>query len=97
MDQIAYSYGDLADYQTTLGNTAASLGHLHDDLRNLAATLSEGHLGAHSEAWQAGLAQVNLSLAHFSEVVMHFGTTHGNVTNSAMTTDLHLASGIHGA
>lgn len=97
MSEITYHYGHLADYQTTVGNTAAMLAELHGDLQNLAATLSEGHLGNHSDAWQAGLAQVNQSLAHFSDVVSHFATTHGNVTENAAHTDSMLASGIHGA
>ena len=97
MSEITYHYGHLADYHSTLGNTAASLTQLHDDLRNLASVLSEGHLGRHSDAWQTGLAQVNLSLAHFSDVVTHFGNTHGAVTENAMNTDIQLASGIHGA
>jgi uncharacterized protein YukE len=96
MSEITYHYGHLADYHTTLGNTAASLTQLHDDLRNLAAALSEGHLGQHSDAWQAGLTHVNTSLAHFSDVVMHFGTTHANVTDHAMTVDASLANGIGG-
>lgn len=93
---ITYHYGNLAHYTSTLGTTSALLAQCHDDLRNLAAALSEGHLGSHSDAWQAALAQVNVSLGHFSDVVARFGTTHDTVTDIAMATDASLASGIHG-
>jgi uncharacterized protein YukE len=94
MSEITYHYGQLADYQGTLGNTAALLGECHNDLRNLAAALSEGHLGMHSDAWQAQLAQVNQALDHFSQVVMQFGSTHGTVAENAANTDGFLASNV---
>jgi uncharacterized protein YukE len=93
-EMITYGFGQILDYQGTLGTTAALLSECHNDLRNLAAALSEGHVGQHSDAWQAQLAQVNQALAHFSEVVMQFGTTHGTVVENAQAMDGHLASGI---
>jgi uncharacterized protein YukE len=96
-EMITYGLTQIGEYAGTLGNTAALLGECHNDLRNLAAALSEGHLGKHSDAWQAQLAQVNQALDHFSQVVMQFGSTHSTVAENAANTDSMLAGGIHGA
>jgi uncharacterized protein YukE len=93
-DMITYGFPQIADYHGTLANAAAMLSQCYTDLNNLRAALGEGHLGQHSDAWQAHMTQVNQALDHFSEVVMQFGVTHGTVAESAASRDAYLASNI---
>lgn len=91
---ITYQFADLAHYTSILSTASAHLGDAHSDLKNLASILLDEHHGQHAAEWQVAIQQINASLAHFAEVVQHFGTTHDSVASAAMTTDAQLASGI---
>ncbi len=93
-DAITYQFADFATYTGILGTASAQIADAHSDLKNLASILLDEHHGQHAGEWQVAIAQINAALAHFAEVVQHFGTTHDNVATAAMHTDAQLASGI---
>ncbi|WP_099025856.1 WXG100 family type VII secretion target [Mycolicibacterium palauense] len=92
MDNITYNHGGVADFASDVGNRAAQLMEIHDDIMQRTNAIADFFQGAAAGSFHEAQMQMLQGLQGLIETVSRHGSTISNVNESAHATDLQMGN-----
>ena len=96
MDQITYNHGMVSELASDVGQRAAQLMEMHDDVQQRTNAIAEFFEGKAGTAFHEAQMQMLLGFQSLIQTVSRHGTTIQNVNEGAAMTDSLMAQGFGG-
>jgi WXG100 family type VII secretion target len=96
MDQITYNHGMVSELASDVGQRAAQLMEMHDDIQQRTNAIAEFFEGKAGTAFHEAQMQMLQGFQSLIQTVSRHGTTIQNVNEGAAMTDSMMAQGFGG-
>jgi WXG100 family type VII secretion target len=96
MDQITYNHGMVSDLASGVGQNAAQLMEMHDDIQQRTNAIADFFEGQAGTAFHEAQMQMLRGFQGLIQTVSQHGTTIQNVNEGAAQTDALMAQGFGG-